>query len=140
MWDGVEDSLGNGVDSSVCGGRGVGVGTGLPELLTYFARVQNVVGPFKKRNSVGLSGVDALINITISCSSRVRSLIWPSLISLAMPSLSCCDDKLITSFKVCSESKYTEPTAKVSAKTGPDVMNKAMRRNLLIASVTASDG
>ena len=46
-----------------------------------------------------------------------------------MPSLSCCSDKLITSFKVCSESKYTEPATNVSAKTGVDVMNNAMITN-----------
>ena len=44
-------------------------------------------------------------------------------------SLSCCSDKLITSFKVCSESKYTEPATNVSAKTGVDVMNNAMITN-----------
>src|ERR1700675_5037197 len=51
-----------------------------------------------------------------------------------MPSLSCRADKLITSFKVCSESKYTEPATNVSAKTGVDVMNNAM-----ITNVTAND-
>src|SRR6202140_2275464 len=47
-----------------------------------------------------------------------------------MPSLSCCSDKFITSFKVCSESKYTEPATNVSAKTGVDVMNNAMITNV----------
>ena len=56
-----------------------------------------------------------------------------------MPSLSCCADKLITSFKVCSESKYIEPTTKVSAKTGTDVMNNAMNKDLLITDVAAND-
>src|SRR6476660_5382980 len=51
-----------------------------------------------------------------------------------MPSLSCCFDKLITSFKVCSESKYTEPATNVSAKTGVDEMNNAM-----ITNVAAND-
>src|ERR1700686_4921684 len=51
-----------------------------------------------------------------------------------MPSLSCCSDKLITSFRVCSESKYTEPATNVSAKTGVDVMNNAM-----ITNVAAND-
>ena len=52
-----------------------------------------------------------------------------------MPSLSCSVDKLITSFKVCSESKYTEPTTNVSAKTGADVMNK----DVVIANVAGND-
>ena len=56
-----------------------------------------------------------------------------------MPSLSCSVDKLITSFKVCSESKYTEPTTNVSAKTGAGVMNKAMNKDLVIANVAGND-
>src|SRR5260370_39515210 len=56
-----------------------------------------------------------------------------------MPSLSCCADKLITSFRVCSESKYIEPTTKVSAKTGTDVMNNAMNKDLVITDVAAND-
>jgi hypothetical protein len=46
---------------------------------------------------------------------------------------------LITSFKVRSESKYTEPTTKVSAKTGTDVMNNAMNKDLGITNVAAND-
>ena len=56
-----------------------------------------------------------------------------------MPSLSCSVDKLITSFSVCSESKYTEPTTNVSAKTGADVMNNAMNKDLVIANVAGND-
>src|SRR5271166_3611316 len=56
-----------------------------------------------------------------------------------MPSLSCSVDKLITSFKVCSESKYTEPTTNVSAKTGADVMNNAINKDLVIANVAGND-
>ena len=56
-----------------------------------------------------------------------------------MPSLSCCADKLITSFKVCSESKYIEPTTKVSAKTDTDVMNNAMNEDLVITNIAAND-
>src|ERR1700692_178707 len=47
-----------------------------------------------------------------------------------MPSLSCWSDKFFTSFKVCSESKYTKPATNVSAKTGVDVMNNAMITNV----------
>ena len=43
-------------------GKGVGAAIGLANLVTFFAKVQKVVGPFKKRNSVGLSGVDGLTN------------------------------------------------------------------------------
>src|SRR5271157_1723408 len=56
-----------------------------------------------------------------------------------MPSLSCCADKLITSFKVCSESKYTEPTTNVSAKIGADVMNNATDIHIVITNVAAKD-
>ena len=71
--DGVEDSIGNRVNSGVS----VGDGIGLAKVVTFFVKVQKVVDPFKKQNSVGLSGVDPLINTTISFSSRVRSLICP---------------------------------------------------------------
>ena len=56
-----------------------------------------------------------------------------------MPSLSCCADKLITSFKVCSESKYTESTTNVSAKTGTDVMNNATDMHVVVTNVAAKD-
>jgi hypothetical protein len=146
--EGVKASVGIGVDSGVGvdrgdgvdNGTGVGVSRNFGELVTFFAKVQKVVGPFKNRNSVGLSGVDALVNTTISWSSCVRSLICPFLINLAMPSLSCCDDKLITWLKVSSESKYTAPTINVSAKAGADVINNARKRVLVSTNVaTGSD-
>jgi hypothetical protein len=46
---------------------------------------------------------------------------------------------LITSLKVCSESKYIEPTTKVSAKTGTDVMNNAMNKDLVVTNIAAND-
>jgi hypothetical protein len=55
-----------------------------------------------------------------------------------MPSLSCCNDKLITSLKVSSESKYTDPTINVSAKAGADVINKARNRVLVSANAAAA--
>jgi hypothetical protein len=106
-------------------------------LVTLFAKVQKVVGPFKNRNSVGPSGVDAFVNTTISWSSGVRSLICPFSINLAIPSLSCCNDKLITWLKVSSESKYTDPTINVSAEAGADVINKARNRVLVSANAVA---
>jgi hypothetical protein len=148
--EGVKVSAGCGVDSGVgvdrddgaVKGAGVGVGSGFGKLVTFFAKVQKVVGPFKNRNSVGPSGVDALVNTIISWSSRVRPLMCPFLTNVAMPSLSCCDDKSITSLKVCSESKYTDPTTNVSAKAGADVMNNARNRDLVLVStnVAADDG
>ena len=66
-------------------GAGVAVGSGFGKLVTLFAKVQKVVGPFKNRNSVGLSGVDPFVNTTISWSSCVRSLTCPFSINLAMP-------------------------------------------------------
>jgi hypothetical protein len=118
-------------------GAGVAVGSGFGKLVTLFAKVQKVVGPFKNRNSVGLSGVDPFVNTTISWSSGVRSLTCPFSINLAMPSLSCFNDKLITSLKVSSESKYTDPTINVSAKAGADVNNKARNRVLVSANAAA---
>jgi hypothetical protein len=141
---GVKVSVDCGVDSGVGIDRsdgvdnGAGVGRCFGKLVTFFAKVQKVVGPFKNRNSVGPSGVDALVNTTISWSSRVRSLICPFLVNLAMPSLSCCDDRLITSLKVCSESKYTDPTTNESAKAGADVMNNARNRDLVRPLLTTS--
>jgi hypothetical protein len=131
--------VGSGADS--IGGVGVdnGVGRGCGKLVTFFAKVQKVVGPSKNRNSVGLSGLDALVSTTTSRSSRVRSLTCPFLINLAMPSLSCCDDKVITSFKVCSESKYTDPTTNLSAKADTDVMNKARNRDLVVTNGAVGD-
>jgi hypothetical protein len=138
---GVDSGVGIDRSDGVDNGAGVGVGVGrcFGKLVTFFAMVQKVVGPFKNRNSVGPSGVDALVNTTISWSSRVRSLICPFLVNLAMPSLSCCDDKLITSLKVCSESKYTDPTTNESAKAGADVMNNARNRDLVSTNVAAVD-
>ena len=52
-------------------GSGVGGATGFEKFVTFFVKVQNVVGPFKKRNSAGLSGVDPLISTTISISDAV---------------------------------------------------------------------
>jgi hypothetical protein len=56
-----------------------------------------------------------------------------------MPSLSCCDDKLITSLKVFSESKYTDPTINVSAEASADVMNNARSRDLVNTNVAAGN-
>jgi hypothetical protein len=70
--DGVGDSAGSGVASSVSVGKGVGLG--LAKLVTFFVKVQKGVDPFKKKNSVGLSGVDPLINTTISFSSVLDRL------------------------------------------------------------------
>ena len=56
-----------------------------------------------------------------------------------MASLSCSADKLITSLKVCSESKYTESATKVSAKTGADVMNNERNKDLVITNIAAKD-
>jgi len=67
--------VGSGVASSVSVGKGIGVG--LVKFVTFFVKVQKGVDPFKKKNSVGLSGVDPLINTTIPFSSRVKSLICP---------------------------------------------------------------
>src|ERR1700730_11807663 len=55
----------------------------------------------------------------------------PFSINLAIPSLSACADNLMTSFKVCAESKYTVPTTRVSAKTGSDAANNAMNKNVM---------
>jgi hypothetical protein len=62
---------------TVSAGVGVGVGSGFGKLVTFFAKVQKFVGPLKNRNSVGPSGVDALVIVTttIFWFSRVRSLI-----------------------------------------------------------------
>ena len=136
---GVDSGVGIDRSDGVDNGAGVGVGVGrcFGKLVTFFAMVQKVVGPFKNRNSVGLSGVDPFVNTIISWSSRVRSLICPFSINLAMPSLSCFNDKLITSLKVSSESKYTDPTINVSAKAGADVINKARNRVLVSANAAA---
>ena len=101
------DSAGSGVGSFVAleVGTSADVGAGLVEFVTFLASVQKVVGSFKKWNSDGSSGVDPLANTTISISPAVCLLTCPSAINLAMPSLSCCVDNLITSSKVCSESK-----------------------------------
>lgn len=139
MGSGVGVERGDVVDNGagVDRGAGVAVGSGFGKLVTLFAKVQKVVGPFKNRNSVGLSGVDPFVNTTISWSSRVRSLTCPFSINLAMPSLSCFSDKLITALKVSSESKYTDPTINVSAKAGAEVNNKARNRVLVSANAAA---
>ena len=94
-----------------------------------------MVGPFKNRNSAGLSGVDPMTKTTISISELVWLLICPLLINFAMPSLSCCADNSTTSFKVCIESKYTERISSVSANTGIDVKKNAMNNDFAVMSV-----
>ena len=84
---GVGVDRGDGIDNGAGVGRGASlvVGSGFGKSMTLFAKVQKVVGPFKNRNSVGLSGVDPFVNTTISWSSCVRSLTCPFSINLAMP-------------------------------------------------------
>ena len=41
---------------------------------------------------------------------------------------------MITSFNVCTESKYTEPANKVSADPGTDVMKNAMKKHAVIVT------
>jgi len=66
---GVEASVGS--EAGVADGAGVEVGRGLAPFVTFLVKVQKVVGPFKKRNSAGLSGVVPLIRTTISISFPV---------------------------------------------------------------------
>ena len=109
---------------------GVEAGIVLAANVIFLVSVQKVAGPFKKRNSARLSGVGPLASTTISKTSSVRLLICPLSINLAIPSLSPCDDNLMTSCRVCAESKYTVPTANVSAKAGTDAMSKTVNKDL----------
>lgn len=69
--------VGVGVDVTVgseagdADGTGVDAGRELATFVTFLVKVQKVVGPFKKRNSAGLSGVVPLNITTISISFPV---------------------------------------------------------------------
>jgi hypothetical protein len=68
---GVGVGVGQGVAAAIGPGAGVETAIGLLKFATFFVRVQYVVGPSKKRNSAGSSGIVPLSNTTISMSVAI---------------------------------------------------------------------